>query len=187
MTSSQAFGKAANNPAPKEIPNLSGWTMEIQPLPDLTLRPLRSDEVSDRYVDGINNPIVSRFLISAIQGKITKRDIQDFVGGDWEACDAVLFGIFVAGVHCGNVRLYAVTADVAQIGIVIFDVEAQGRGVGSAALAAAAQYAIDGLGTGRVVAGINHANIASKKAFAAAGFRCVEDNPAAEGSLWHYP
>jgi len=169
------------------FPDLAGWFEELRPRSDLLLRPLRPEEVTDRYVAGINDPAVSRFLVSARSGRLTRESIVAFVQRDWQACDAVLFGVWVKGAHCGNVRLHAVTAQTAQIGIAIFDTAVQGRGVGAAVLAAVAHHAVDNLRIARIIAGIDRNNVASRKAFAAVGFRCVADDPAAEGSIWHYP
>jgi RimJ/RimL family protein N-acetyltransferase len=69
----------------------------------------------------------------------------------------------------------------------VFDVAVHGRGVGSTALAAVASYAVRELGTATIIAGIDRNNVASRKAFAAAGFGCVVDDPGAEGFIWHYP
>jgi RimJ/RimL family protein N-acetyltransferase len=163
------------------------WSIELRPRPDVSLRPLRPHEVSDRYVAGINNPVVARFLIARREGKLRKESISAFVQKDWEASDAMLFGIFVDGSHCGNVRLHAITAETAQIGVAVFDVAVHGRGVGSTALAAVATYAVRELGTATITAGIDRNNVASRKAFAAAGFRCVVDDPGEGGFIWHYP
>jgi RimJ/RimL family protein N-acetyltransferase len=153
----------------------------------MMLRPLRVEDVTDRYVAGINDPAVSRFLISATNGKMTRESICARVQADWTDPNAILFGIFVADVHCGNIRVHEITREQSQIGVAVFDVGKQRRGYGAIAIAAAADYVVNGLGSRRVVAGIDHRNEVSKKAFSRAGFRCVENDPCAEGSLWHYP
>ena len=94
----------------------------------------------------------------------------------------MLFGIFADGSHCGKVRLHDITAETAQIGIAVFDVAVHGRGVGSTALACGGK-----LGTATNIAGIDRNNMASRKAFAAAGFRCIVDDPGAEDLIWRYP
>jgi RimJ/RimL family protein N-acetyltransferase len=148
---------------------------------------LNADDVTHRYVEGINDPAVRRFLISAKRGNQTIESVRSMVLDDWNAPDAILFGIFVDGVHCGNVRLHGITLETAQIGAAVFDTAMQQHGYGSAAIAAVARYAVEGLGARRVIAGIDHRNDASRRAFGRAGFHCVANDPEAEGSIWYYP
>jgi RimJ/RimL family protein N-acetyltransferase len=159
----------------------------LRPATNLLLRPLRVEDITDRYIEGINRPEVSRFLISSANGRLTPDQIRAFVRSDWQSRNAILFGVFVANAHCGNVRIYDITTRRAHIGAAIFDSAARGHGYGGASISAVAAYAISVLGIERVIAAIDHSNIASQKAFSGAGFRCVEADPAAEGSIWHFP
>jgi RimJ/RimL family protein N-acetyltransferase len=174
--------------SPASLRNLAGSSGPVlRPASNLMLRPLRVEDITDRYIEGINRPEISRFLISAANGRLTGDQIRAFVRSDWESSNAILFGVFISDVHCGNVRIYDVTAQRAYIGAAIFDTAARGHGYGSASISAVAAYAISGLGIERIIAAIDHSNIVSQKAFSGAGFRCVEADPAAEGSIWHYP
>jgi RimJ/RimL family protein N-acetyltransferase len=172
----------------RPIPNLSRRLgVILAPAPNVHLRVLRVQDISDRYVEGMNNPAVKSFLESAKTGKLTREGIRTMVLDTWNDSAAMLFGIFIDGDHCGNVRIYDVTSARAYIGVAMFDIGRQRRGYGTLAIAAVARYAVEDVGTSYVIAGIHRRNQASQKAFAKAGFRCVKDDPADENLFWHYP
>jgi RimJ/RimL family protein N-acetyltransferase len=138
--------------------------------PDVCLRPLAASEVTACYIDGINDPQINKFLVSAQSGPQTLDGVKEWVTANWRAHDAILFGIFCSGIHVGNIRAHDVTKHGACIGIAIFDSKMHGKGIGCAAISALVRYLMDELGVKSVVAGIDEANVASQRAFAKAGF-----------------
>jgi [ribosomal protein S5]-alanine N-acetyltransferase len=153
---------------------------------DMQLRPLAEAEVTQRYVDRINDPDVSRYLVSARSGPQTIDDVRAMVAANWEATNAILFGMFSHGMHCGNIRLHDVTLDRAFIGIAVFEPGMQRRGIGSRAIRAVVDYAFSELSIKEIVAGIDESNSTSQKAFSRAGFVKLSHSPDGKGSLWHY-
>jgi RimJ/RimL family protein N-acetyltransferase len=170
-----------------DIPNLAcqaGPAIRLDQ--EIELRPLAEADVTQRYVDGINDPRVSKFLISALSGPQTIDDVRAMVVANWNASNAILFGIFCAGLHCGNVRLYDISVRSAFIGAAVFEPKAQGRGVGSRSISGAVGYATEVLNIGEIVAGIDEGNIPSQVAFSRAGFVKVTPSPDGKGALWKY-
>lgn len=85
------ISKRRINPYGKSVATLPNrlsvakWSIELRPRPDVSLRPLRPHEVSDRYVDGINDAVVARFLVARKEGKLSKESISASIQKDWEA------------------------------------------------------------------------------------------------------
>jgi [ribosomal protein S5]-alanine N-acetyltransferase len=152
---------------------------------DIVLRPLTEADVTDRYVDGLNNPQVNRFLLAG-RGRQSVSEVRAWVRSNWCASDALVFGIFAAGEHCGNVRVHDVTAERAYMGIAIFDLQSHGRGIGTAAIAAVSHYVVSELRVGEILAGIDDDNDASQRAFARAGFKRVSGNTRDRSSFWRF-
>lgn len=147
------------------------------------LRPLLVADIHDGYVQGLNDPEVNRFLITPRLRRQTFETVKDFVEQNVQSQNAILFGIWVAGIngHCGTLRLYDLDSHkgCAQIGICIFNKNAWGRGVGSQAIRAVTKWAIEGeLQRHCIEAGAYVENHSSIKAFQGAGYEWVRDVPA---------
>lgn len=153
---------------------------------EIELRPLAEADVTQRYVDRINDPSVSQYLISAMNGPQTIDDVRAMVVSNWQAADAVLFGIFSSGVHCGNIRLHDITRERAFLGVAVFEQHATGKGIGRRAIAGLARFAVNELGIVEILAGIDEKNIRSQRAFLNAGFVRTGRSPDGKGSLWKY-
>jgi RimJ/RimL family protein N-acetyltransferase len=153
---------------------------------EIELRPLAEADVTQRYVDRINDPSISQYLISAMNGPQTIGDVRAMVLSNWQAPDAVLFGIFSSGMHCGNIRLHDITRERAFLGVAVFETHVKGKGIGTRAIAGLARFAVTELGIGEIVAGIDEKNIRSQRAFLKAGFGKTSRSPDGKGSLWKY-
>lgn len=140
------------------------------------LRVLSEADVTDAYVRGMNDPDVRRF-VSVGRGTLGKEDVLDFIRENRERTDCLLFGLFVAGKHCGNVRLHDYDGRVVWLGIALFDGSIRGRGFGSCAIRTASDFALDALSCRSVRAGIDRENAMSVAAFQKAGFAIVEEKP----------
>jgi RimJ/RimL family protein N-acetyltransferase len=139
-------------------------------LPNGFLRPLAADDVTQAYIDGLNSSDVNRFLVEPNRQLQTRETVVSFVEQNLSASDSILFGLFVENIHRGNLRLHDIGDLSAYLGIALFDRAIWGQGWASRSIVEVAKYAFNDLGLSYVVAGIAHANTASERAFAKAGF-----------------
>lgn len=143
------------------------------------LKPLSLDDVHDAYVQGLNDPEVNRYLDSVKQTMQTKESVADFVQYNESAKDALLFGIWRVGdqQHCGTLRIHGIEKahKTANIGICIFDKSVWGHGLGSKAVRAASEWALDYFPLRWIEAGAYEQNIASQKTFISAGYSWICD------------
>jgi len=137
------------------------------------LRQLLEGDVTQAYVDALNDPEVNRFLVGPRQQRQTLSTVQAFVNLNHEAANSILFGLYVDEILRGTTRLHDATENDIYLGLALFDKTIWGQGWGRLMIAAASRYAIDELGVARVKAGIEGDNVSSQKAFLAAGFECV--------------
>src|SRR5438876_1018314 len=112
---------------------------------NVLIRPLLPEDVSEKYVRGMNDARVNRFLVSAKAGPYTFENIGEMVRVNFEASDAILFGIFLSDVHCGNVRLHDINPQSAYLGIAVFQFDSQRQGLGSKAIRAISEHALSDL------------------------------------------
>jgi len=150
------------------------------------LRPLQEQDVSDAYVEGLNDPRVSQNLVGPRRQRQTLESVRAYVGQNWRDDRSVLFGVYIDGALRGTVRLYHIDdAGQAVMGIALFDTRYWGRGWGSRCIRGIADYAIRELGLRRIVAGSYERNIAGIRSFAKAGFkRTPESDYADDDDRW---
>lgn len=134
------------------------------------LRPLTVADVTDAYVDGLNDPEVHRFLTGPHRERQTRATVETFVTACLRASDGILFGLFVDGDLRGTVRLHGITEAGAWLGLAIFDKRLWGQKFGRHCIVAVTEYALGQLKLARVEAGIEDGNEASATAFRKAGF-----------------
>lgn len=156
--------------------------------PDVTLaiengflRPLDLDDAHQGYADGLNDPVVHRYLDSVKCSTQTVATVRDFIANERASASSVLWGIWLdeSVSHIGTVRLHGIEHrhGTAHIGICLFDSRTWGRKIGPQAIRAVTQWAIRELGLRWIEAGAYEANLASQKAFMAAGYSWVFDIP----------
>jgi ribosomal-protein-alanine N-acetyltransferase len=144
------------------------------------LRPLKPADVHSGYVVGLNDPEVNRYLEvrHAIQ---TMSSVVNFVAVNEQSSDSVLWGVWQSNTpnHCGTVRIHAIERHIkrAQIGVCLFDKTAWRQRLGSQAIRAVTSWAFQELEMEWVEAGAYVDNIASQKAFLAAGYTWIFDIP----------
>lgn len=146
-----------------------------------SLRALRPDDVHAGYVAGLNDPDVNRYLDGVKRVVQTRQSIVEFVRSNRDSANSVLWGLWQAGSehHCGTVRLHGIEHfhNTAHIGICVFDKSAWGKHLGSEAIRAVTQWALDNLCLRWVEAGVYAENISSQKAFLSAGYEWIYDIP----------
>lgn len=142
-----------------------------------SLHSLKESEVTENYINWLNDREVNKFLIAANSTKQTKDSVCAFVRLNAEDNRGVLFGLFWNKNHIGNIRVHDIdwNRKSAFIGIALLDKEHWGRGVGRAALSLVSSCVFNLLGLRTIRAVINDDNTASQRMFGAVGFT-LEDN-----------
>ncbi|NTV28856.1 MAG: GNAT family N-acetyltransferase [Candidatus Omnitrophica bacterium] len=138
----------------------------------LELRELTCSEVSQAYIDGLNDPAVNG-LTEARHVRWTRKKVLDYVKGA-RSGGYYLIGIFLkeGDRHIGNIRLLNIDAvhKRAELGIMIFDRSTWGQGYGTEAILGVVQFAFSSLGLHRIQADYYSVNKASARLFKNAGF-----------------
>jgi RimJ/RimL family protein N-acetyltransferase len=88
----------------------------------------------------------------------------------------------------GSVSLYGFRASgpVMELGKIMIDPAAGGKGIGSGAVALATHIGFERFGPESIDAYVNKENISSRKTFLKNGFEIVDERPDAEGRASHY-
>jgi ribosomal-protein-alanine N-acetyltransferase len=145
------------------------------------LRPLNLDDVHPGYVEGLNDPEVNRYLDGVKRSTQTTQSVINFVKDNCSSSNSILWGIWREGsnFHCGTVRLHGIDTHhgVALIGVCLFDKAAWGNRIGSKAIAAVTEWALDYLKLRWIEAGAYDENSSSQKAFLGAGYDWICDIP----------
>lgn len=134
---------------------------------------LTPELVTDAYVGWLNDAEVNQYLESRFRHE-DPDSVRAFVSGVLESENDLFFGIRDLGLdrHVGNIKLGPIDRrhGLGEIGIMIGDKAAWGRGVGSRAIARIADIGRHELGLRKLTAGCYASNIGSKRAFEKAGF-----------------
>jgi len=139
----------------------------------LILRNLNLDDISEDYVNWLNNKEINKYLsCSGKQQTIEscRAYLESYQGNN----DKALIGIFLKnnGLHIGNLTLSTINwnAKMAAIGISIGRKGCTGKGFGKEALRAVVEYCFKDLELCRVYAGISVRNIRSLNLYIKCGF-----------------
>ncbi|WP_320173906.1 GNAT family protein [Maridesulfovibrio sp.] len=137
------------------------------------LRPISLDDVSESYVNWMNDPQINQYLESRFTTQ-TLNSVKDFVKAMIESPDNILFAICEkdSGRHVGNIKMGPLNTahSHAEIGLLIGEKECWGKGYGSEAIGLVIEYAFKTLNIHRLTAGAYANNIGSVKAFEKNGF-----------------
>jgi len=147
----------------------------------VSLRELSVEDVTERYVSWLNDPLINRYL-EVRHVPQTLESTRTFVQTLSECAIDYLFGIFVDdNDHIGNIRLGPIDNlySRAFIGLMIGEVKCQGLGYGSEAISIACRWAFEKLKLHKVEAGCYASNVGSLRAFEKVGFT-------REGRLRHH-
>ncbi|HEV8444780.1 MAG TPA: GNAT family protein, partial [Steroidobacteraceae bacterium] len=138
------------------------------------LFPLGVEHATNHYVAWLNDPQVNRFLESRFS-TATPESVREFVAGAAASANVLFLGIRALEPrrHVGNIKLGPIDTrhGLGEIGIMIGDRMAWGRGVASAAIERLAAIARDQLRLRKLTAGCYASNAGSQRAFEKAGFR----------------
>lgn len=139
------------------------------------LRQLRIEDITDEYVDGLNDPAVNRYLLNVRQSHQTHISVESYVSASMDNADNILFGIFIkediapfiGTVHVSRIDLFNYSA---CIGICIFAKRAWKKRYALESVQTVKDYLFETVGLHYLEAGIYAANINSIKLFTKAGF-----------------
>lgn len=134
---------------------------------------LTPDHVSEAYVSWLNDPLTNQYLESRYTIH-TAESTRAFVASILGSPNNLLLGIRSpdSHAHVGNIKLGPIneTHGSADIGILIGERAAWGKGIATSAITRLADVARTQLGLRKLTAGCYASNVGSKKAFEKAGF-----------------
>ena len=139
----------------------------------VSLFQLEPSHVSDAYLGWLADSQINRYLESRFSSH-DRASVEAFVRSMIESPNNILFGIHDRRLnrHVGNIKLGPIDRHhgVGEIGIMIGDCAAWGRGIGSSAISRIVEIATHDLGLRKLSAGCYATNVGSKRAFEKAGF-----------------
>lgn len=154
------------------------------------LRPLVESDVTKTYVDGLNDPVVNRYLVGSRRQRQTPESVRTYVRANDASETDLLLGIFIDEALRGTVRLHNIDRQTAaaQVGILLFDPRYWRQGWATRAIHAALTFASEALSISTFRAGMRADNLASRKTFAGLGFQyCPEEDWVDEhGTIHHF-
>lgn len=140
---------------------------------NIFLRKLRSEDVSQEYVDWLNDEDVNKYLETRHVHQTLQSCLQ-FV----EACNldvgTHLFGIFLkgSGKHIGNIKIGFINEVYArgEVSLLIGDKDCWGKGYGTESVRAVTRFAKEFLKLKKIEAGCYEDNLGSLRIFLKSGY-----------------
>ena len=159
----------------------------------LILKELTSKDVTQQYVEWLNDSEINKYLESRFQYQ-NQLTVKEFVTACKESKVNFLFGIFIKNgmKHIGNIKLGPINThhEYAEIGLMIGDKDFWGRGIASQVISMVTQFGFYELKLKKLGSGCYESNIGSKKAFEKSGYQieglmrnCVKLNNTRESVL----
>lgn len=141
---------------------------------NIFLGPLSKDDNLDDYASWLNDAETTRYMGSG-RFPATVEGLRDYIGSYNSSKDGMLLGIFLKKPvrHIGNITLHQIDwrNGLAEIGILIGDKKARGKGHAKEAVTLAARHAFTRLNLRKVTTGMIKGNEASKRVFEKIGFK----------------
>lgn len=142
---------------------------------DILIRPLRVNDVTDEYVNGLNDPDVNHYLVAVRRTHQTKDSVTSYVEAAWDNPLSILFGIFIKkdkSPFVGTIRVHDIDYFhfCASIGICLFAKRAWKKGYASCALQMTKKYLFEDVQLHYLEAGVYAQNVNSIACFLNAGF-----------------
>jgi len=134
------------------------------------LRPMVVGDVTEAYVEGLNDPLVNRFLVGPRSARQSMETVQSFVRMNSSDLHSTLFGFFLNGVLRGTVRVHGQEDGRHYLGLAIFDRSIWGQGWGGRLVSSVTDHSLSEMGLGGLFAVIEEENLGSQKAFKRAGY-----------------
>lgn len=150
---------------PVHAPDLRGKTV--------ALREIALSDVGPRYVAWLNDPEVMQFTESRFQSH-DLQGVMAYVSTVLADRDSLMWAVWESesGGHVGNIKLGGInwTHRFADIGILIGERSAWGRGYATEAITLVCGYAFGSLKLHKLMANMYVENVGSRRAFEKAGF-----------------
>lgn len=141
----------------------------------LLLRNLDAKDVGQHYLDWMSDPEVVRYLEVRFSVPRTIAELAKFVANKNESDNELLLGIILRDSqrHIGNIKLGPIcwNHNRADLGFIIGDRTAWGKGYATEAILATTRFALDELKLAKVSAGCYACNQGSARALEKAGFQ----------------
>lgn len=141
--------------------------------PRLYLRPLEEGDLTETYLQWLNDPEVSRWNSHAVFPNTWKK-MRDYLASTQDTTSAVVLAIIAADQdrHIGNISLQHINwvDRNAEWAILIGEKDYWGKGVATEAGALLVEYGFDRLNLHRIYMGMNTENIGMQKAAEKMGF-----------------
>lgn len=137
----------------------------------VTLIPMDAVEISDEYVGWLNDPVTFRFLGTKFgQTKATVRKYVEAITAPNTLCKILVPPDMR---HVGNIALHMFdsTHRIMEIGIIIGDTEARGKGLAREACQLIIDFGFRHLNLNKITAGTVVENLAMTRTFLSLGFR----------------
>jgi ribosomal-protein-alanine N-acetyltransferase len=139
----------------------------------LLFRTLSKEDVSDRYVNWLNDPAVNQYLETRFFLQ-TRETCEKFVSDMEKDPASYLFGIFdqVTLDHIGNIKLGFINPhhQTAQLSLFIGEKSCWGKGYATESIRSITRWGFDQLGMERIEAGCYDSNMGSLRAFLKVGY-----------------
>ena len=138
---------------------------------ELILKILREDDVSDEYVNWLNNYELMRFT-EQIYEKHTIEKVISFVKNKLNSNSEFLFGIFYLGKHIGNIKMGPIDYNhkVSDISYFIGENKYWGKGIASKVVDRVVRFGFENLFLNKINASCYETNYASEKVLKKCGF-----------------
>lgn len=140
------------------------------------LKLLSVDDVTEDYLRWMQDPDILQYLESRWR-PFTLEDLKSYVRAVNDGLNNFMFGIYLKADdrYIGNIKIGCVNQmhRYADVGLIIGDKSAWGKGFGMDAISLVTDYAFRELNLHKLIAGIYKDNIGSYKAFLNAGYRDI--------------
>lgn len=145
--------------------------IHIQIDEELTLRILRKEDITMKYISWLNQSEVMK-LTEVNTNTHDQASTEEFVDTCFLNEGTFLFGIFFNRDHIGNIKLGPInlTHEIADISYVIGDKDFWGRGIATIVIKAITNFGFNELNLYKIIAGTYENNIGSIKALQKCGF-----------------
>lgn len=143
---------------------------------NIFLRILSPEDVDERYLRWMRDDTVVQYLESRWRS-YSQEELKEYVRASNISERDALLGIFLMETkeHIGNIKIGSINQihRFADVGLLIGEKSARGKGYGTEAIVLACRYAFDELNLNKIVAGIYAVAEGSYRAFKKAGFSDV--------------
>jgi len=137
------------------------------------LRPLRSTDADGPWVSWLNDQTVTHYMANGTW-PVTREDQQNHFQSSIGSRSSLVLAICLEGDgrHVGNIALNAIDFinRRCELGILIGDNQARGRGIGHRAMRLLCGHGFDRLNLHKIWARVEEGNVSAVKAFTRAGF-----------------